>query len=110
MPTFYRIVKSNPPMLADFLSQRSLGRPLRRDTPEMRRSWEGVSVYDTLEAARETALRYPRIGEFIAEVQIPDNGPVGFEQTLADPHHYHMHGEPSDMLAMVFRVVSVVQR
>lgn len=104
MPSYYRIVKSNPPTVSDFLSQRSLGRPLRRDSPEVRRSWEGVSVYDRLEATRETARRYPRIGGFIAEVLVPNTGDVTFEQTLADPHHFDLHSEPWDMLAMVIGV------
>jgi hypothetical protein len=51
MPTFYRIVKTDPPTEADFLSHRARGIPLQRDTPELRRSWEGVSVYRTPEAA-----------------------------------------------------------
>ncbi len=61
MAIFYRIVKTDPPTVADFLSQKALGHPLRRDTPEHRRSWEWVSVYDTVEAAQQTAVRFPGI-------------------------------------------------
>ena len=68
MPIFYRIVRTNPPTEADFLSYEALGRPLYRDTPELRRSWEAVSVYDEVESARETVRRFPQIGTFIAEL------------------------------------------
>jgi hypothetical protein len=50
VPTFYRIVKTDPPTVADFLSYRAQGRRLIHDTPELRRSWEGVSVYDSIKA------------------------------------------------------------
>jgi hypothetical protein len=105
MPTFYRVVKSDPPTEEDFRSHKARGIPLRRDTPELRRSWEGVSVYDAEEKAREAIARFPRIGQFIAEVRIAEGGPVTFEQTTDDPHHYDLWGEPGDMLTAVIRVL-----
>jgi hypothetical protein len=103
MPTFYRIVQTDPPTEADFLSYRAQGRRLVRDTPELRRSWEGVSVYDSFGRARSVALRYPRIGTFIAELEIAEDGPVRYAQTLSDPRHFDLWGEPGDMLATVRR-------
>jgi hypothetical protein len=76
----------------------------------MRRSWEGVSVYDTFDATRETAIRYPRIGQFVAEVLVPDVGDVTFEQSLADPHHFDLHGEPGRMFEMVVSVHPVIDQ
>ena len=107
MATFYRIVKTDPPTEADFLSYRALGIPLRRDTPELRRSWEGVSVYDTMEAALAIVVQFPRIGRFIAELSLAENGPVRFEQTSVNPRHYDLWGDASDMLVAVVRVVPV---
>jgi hypothetical protein len=107
VPTFYRILKTNPPTEADFLSYAALGRPLRRDTPELRRSWEGVSTYDTLDAARAIVANAPRIGRFIAELEIGEDGPVAFEQSGADPSHFDLFGTAADMLSAVRRVLPV---
>ena len=105
MATFFRIVKTDPPTEADFLSYKALGRPLLRDTPSQRRSWEGVSVTSTLEAARALTVRAPNLGRFIAELELVEGGAVRFAQTGGAPAHYDLWGEPRDMLAAVVRVV-----
>ena len=105
MATFFRIVKADPPTEADFLSYKALGRPLLRDTPSLRRSWEGVSVTSRLEAARALAARAPSLGRFIAVLELVEGGPVRFAQTGGAPEHYDLWGEPHDMLAAVVRVV-----
>jgi hypothetical protein len=105
MPTFYRVVRTNPPTEADFASHRARGVPLQHDTPEHRRSWEGVSVTSTLDAARGLAATFPRLGTFIAVLDLQEGGPVLFEQTLGSPTHYDLWGEPRAMLAAVVAVV-----
>jgi hypothetical protein len=100
-------VKTDPPTEADFLSHAARGLPLRRDTAAMRRSWERVSVYDTLEQARAVARRFPAIGTFITELRIDAGGPVVFERSGDDPHHFDLNGEPAEMLRMITRVVAV---
>jgi hypothetical protein len=104
MPTFYRIVRTDPPTEVDFASHRALGRRLRRDTPALRRSWEGVSVTSTEAAIRDLARRLPQLGRFIAVLSIPDHGPVRYEQSGESPAHYDLFGEPRDMLAAVVTV------
>lgn len=47
------------------------------------------------------------MGSYIAEVQIPVLGPIYFEQTGADPHHFTLWGDPVDLLARVTAVVRV---
>ena len=105
MPTFYRIVKSNPPTVADFLSYRALGVPRRRDTPELRESWEAVSVLNSLEAARSLLARVPTLGLYIAVLDVPDDGPVTYKQTGKLLAHFDLRGTPEDMLEMVQMVV-----
>jgi len=105
--TFYRIVKSDPPAESDFLSYRALGRPLLRDTPSQRRSWEGVSVTSTIDAARALAARAPSLGRFIAILELTETGPVRFGQTGGVRQHYDLWGESGDMLAAVVRVVPI---
>ena len=105
MATFYRVVQTNPPTEADFLSHKARGVPLRGDTPELRRSWEGVSVTSTLEAAQNLAARFPRLGQFIAILELSEGGPVRFEQTLESPTHYDLWGEAGKILMAVVAVV-----
>jgi hypothetical protein len=99
--TFYRIVRSDPPSEADFYSHHALGRRLRRDTPALRRSWEGVSVTSTEAAIRDLARRFPRLGRFVAVLSIADDGPVRYEQSGESSAHYDLFGEPREMLAAV---------
>lgn len=81
--------------------------PLRHDTPEYRRSWEGVSTTSTLEAAQSLAARFPRLGAFVAVLELEADGPVRFEQTLGAPTHYDLWGAPDDMLAAVVSVIAL---
>jgi hypothetical protein len=48
---FYRILEGPVPTLRDFTSFQALGRPLRRQTPELLRRWSGISVYETEDQA-----------------------------------------------------------
>jgi hypothetical protein len=104
--TFYRILEGSLPTLRDFTSFQALGRPLRRQTPELLRRWSGISVYETEEQARSTALWRPSIGRYIAAVRIEHDAPIELEQT-GDPDsgHYTLWGEPSEF---VVRIVSIV--
>jgi hypothetical protein len=46
----------------------------------MLHEWEGLSVFDTYEQARANAAKWTwRIGEYVAEVSIPDDMPVTVE-------------------------------
>lgn len=105
MATFYRIVKTNPPKEADFLSYRALGRSLLRDTPSQHRSWEGISVTSTLGAARALSARAPNLGRFSAVLELAEHSPVRFEQTGRTPEHYDLWGEPRDVMMAVIQVV-----
>jgi hypothetical protein len=108
MATFYRVVRHNPPTEQDFLSHTALGRRLpANSTPEIRRSWEGVSVRSTLPAVRALARQFPRIGSFIAVLEIADDSPVLVEKTGTSPTHYDLFGEASDMRAAVVAVFPV---
>lgn len=107
MPILYRVVKRNPPIEEDFFSPARLGRPLHRDTPALRRSWEGVSAADTESAARGLARRFPMMGAYIAVLDVPEDGSIQFEQTGADAHHFDLWAEPHELLARVVATVSV---
>jgi hypothetical protein len=106
--SFYRIVRSNPPTLADFLSNEAKGRRLQRPTPEAIRRWSGLSAYDTVGQARITALLYPRLGTFIAELHVRVNGTITSERwpDVADGR-FTLWGEPEEFLSLVAHVEPV---
>ncbi len=105
--TFWRIVQTNPPSESDFLSNEVQGKPPRDEAPETRRLWSGISVYATRLQARRTAITYPFLGAFLAEMRIPDDGRVRWEKTRGRGHHT-LWGDSRVMLECITRVVPVV--
>ena len=77
----FRSVKQNPPMRIDLLSYAAQGRaaPPSKD-PDFAHKWRGLSVFDSYRACRENAANFKwRMGEFIAELHIPDEAPLTYE-------------------------------
>lgn len=75
------------------------------------RLWRGVSVFDSEDRARSTATRFPKLGRFIAKLEI-DEASFIFERTTGSPGHYtsgplHRLGTPQALLARVIRVMPV---
>jgi hypothetical protein len=92
--TLYRLVRSNPPTLDDFMSYEALKVPPRRPlTSRQRDHWRGVSFYATQAAARLRARASPQLGSFIAEMQVPDEVQVRIEQGGRDLDHYNVWAE-----------------
>ncbi|MGH2588496.1 MAG: hypothetical protein ACRDJE_26540 [Dehalococcoidia bacterium] len=105
MATFYRIVKTNPPTVTDFLTDRQAR---RRPPPlEVLRLWDGRSVFDSEAIARDVALRFPVIGSYIAALDIAEDGTIVAERTLRRPGHYTLWGDTAAILARVVAVVPV---
>ena len=107
MAIFYRVVKTDPPTVRDFLSAKALGRPLRRDTPENRRIWDGISVLATADAARARVAQFPQMGTLIAVMNTSEDGSIPCEQTTPDPDHYTIWGSAADLLERVTSVLAV---
>ena len=107
MPTFYRVVGVNPPERQHFTSNKARGKPPRgpeRDDPEL---WEGLSVYNNEEAARIQAKRIPSLGSYLARLAIPTDSPISYKQTLTNPAHYTIWGDPEELLAIIEEIIDV---
>jgi len=105
--TFFRVTRSNPPTLSDFLSNTGKRRrPPRRDA-ETLRLWDGISVFDSEDSARQQVQRIPAIGGFIAAIHVPTAGPVHYEQTGNDRHHHTIWADAVYLYERVISVVSV---
>ena len=87
----------------DFLSNRAKGlkpRGLERDNP---REHEAVSHWDTLEKMRAVCLAFPKVGSYIAELHIPEDGPIE-AKAEHDPGHWNAWGKPEAFLQCIVAV------
>lgn len=72
---FYRIVQAERPTEDDFTSNYAKGRPPRameRENPEVHRS---ISVFARREEALAVQQTYPKLGSWIAEIELADAEP-----------------------------------
>jgi hypothetical protein len=101
VPTFYRIIKTARATLWDFQSAQERGQEFRRPLdPETYRISFGISVYDSLDAARANARLRPNLGTHIVAILITENGPIRFEQTTRKRNHYTLFGAAEDILRL----------
>jgi hypothetical protein len=101
--TFYRIVQTNPPALADFISDRDSGRSM--PGRKWLHTWDGFSVMDSEAGARELAAEYPRLGGYIAAIEVVEGSGIRTERTHNREGHYTMWGTPEVVMAHVRSVV-----
>jgi hypothetical protein len=104
---FYRLVRSNPSKLEDFLSNKAKGIPSARPDPEVELLWDGFSVYATETQARNQAKAKPWLGAYIAELVISDSDPITFRRTGTGRGHHTLWGEPAQLKAREVRDIDV---
>jgi hypothetical protein len=105
MRTLYRIVRSNPPTLADFVSNVGMGRPLPQD-PEAARLWSGISVNETEAQARRRARGLSNLGDYLAELRLEEGPFIRAERTTRSRGHYTtVWADPALLLSRVVRVL-----
>ena len=109
MPTFYRIARSDPPTTDDFVSLLAKGIQVRTDDPESLRLHSGISVSATEQQARTRARDMPWLGSYIAQLVIPETGPIRFARTLRVRGHHTLWGAPDSILACVVAVQPVMR-
>ena len=84
---------------SDFLSPTEQGRP--RPPHASATGWAGVSVFDTIEEAIAQAKRFPKLGQFIAELEVPDDIPMDGPH---DRGHFDLLDEPDAFAGWVIDV------
>ena len=105
---YYRIIQEELATEADFEPYAAQGRPAPSD-PYLRRLWQGISVYDSLERAMSQARKRPSLGAYVAELEIPWGRNIQAERTGHRRGHHTLWGEPKALLACVVRVVPVLR-
>jgi len=102
------VLRGSKPTERDFMSKAALGEPLRLPhTAKRRRIYEGVSMYATLESARQRARKLESQPTHIAPAVIPLDGPVTFEQTGNDSQHFTVWGTPAELVVLVLSPIEV---
>ena len=100
--TYYHSVRSASPDPADFKSQTQQGRAprgARAQNPDYVRWFNGVSVHDTPEQTRRNAEYFDwKIGEFVAEIVIPEGTVVTYER-LNEHGHGNLYNTTPEFLA-----------
>ena len=96
--SFFRVATAYPPPDADYLTARERGRtPALDASDQVRRSYDGLSAFDTEEAAKRIARRFKRLGTLIVRYDIPEGAGIGWEQSGGDPHHYDLFGDRKEL-------------
>lgn len=108
--TLYRIVNTDPPGRDDFRWYADLGqRPFRNDAFLMRVA-TGLSMFDTLDAARAKGMgKLWKSHGYVAELSLPDDDTVTIEKTAKDRNHFTVWADEELIRASVIRVVPIVE-
>lgn len=105
----YRIVKTNPPTEEDFTSNFERGLPGSGSELHNPDIHKGISVFGDLEdALRRRELRPERFGNYLAEIEWPEDDPlVVMLRPPRNPRSSHrtLLGEPRAFLRLVRRVL-----
>jgi hypothetical protein len=101
-PRFYRGIKEAVASVEDFESNAARGFPPRGAEVRLPKIYSGISVFDSLETARQR-LRVVSKVSHIAEVVVKGVGEI--EQTLG-PGHYTWWVDPAEAVNTVIRVFS----
>jgi hypothetical protein len=106
--SFYRIVRDSPPTRRDFTSNAAQGKQPRNPTPEVLRRWDGLSAFTTFDAALANARIFPRLGRFIAELRIVEDGTIVWEPHPGpDQAHVTLWGPIATFIESVIDVVPI---
>ncbi len=106
--TTFRIVKTDraydPLLLESFKSNYELGRNPRRAEIDFAPTHMGISVYLGQERALSTARAFPKIGEYVARVQLEPEMGAAFALT-AEPGHLTVWGRPLQLIRGLVDIV-----
>lgn len=101
----HRILQTEQPTQADFMSKAHLGIPCPVSDPEVRERWTGLSLFGSEEQARRVSRRLPMLGSYIAALDIPPAAGARAEPT-AGPGHYTIGGDPGASASLAGRGAS----
>ena len=89
----HRLLQTEQPAQADFMSKAHLGIPCPVSDPEVQARWTGLSLFGSEEQARRVSRRLPMLGSYIAALEIPPGAGARAEPTTG-PGHDTLGGDP----------------
>jgi hypothetical protein len=105
--TLLRIVRTEDPKPADFMPSWGRGLPPRDDPDEALLLWLGLSTWATARQAAKKARAWPTLGEYLAELKVPEHPAIVVRRTLSSAGHYSLWGDPRRIARYVERTFSV---
>jgi hypothetical protein len=101
----YRLTKNYEPTAEDFTSNAARGRPFPPNLhPDLHWLWDGLSAYEHADQALALAARSPRIGRYLATLNMTRSEEVRWLRTTASAGHYTIWGAPEELLKCVVSV------
>jgi hypothetical protein len=87
--SIYRIARTFPPGDDEYLTARQrYGSPAPQSSDAVKRSWDGLSAYDSLDRARRKAKQLKgRFGSLIVRYDIPEGSGITWEASFGGGHH-----------------------
>ncbi len=108
--TLYRVVKTSPPTEADYEThQDRLGKVPSKHPEHVKRSWDALSSFDSLDGALRLARAVPKLGDYIAQFDIPEGIGVTWEQS-GEEGHYDLRGDKAALRSCFVGIVAEVPR
>jgi hypothetical protein len=98
---FYRIARNKPAILEDLLSHEASGKVRPKRVPPER--WAAVSMFDTVENALTMLADLPKLGEFLAILELPDE--VRRERTGPSPGHYSVYETGENLIGYLINTI-----
>lgn len=104
---FYRIIDNHEPVTWYFMSNFARGKAPRRSEITNPASHRAVSMFSDLDGARYVQSRFPRMGRYIAVVDIDLAGGAVSVESDSDPTstHCELTAEPITLLGCVREVL-----
>jgi hypothetical protein len=103
----YRAIRRPEPRVGEFWSDFAHGEPPTRTQLREPLFWCGISTFSDIQKAKEKARTWWQ-GQFVAELQIPDDAAVIVRQTGRDPLHHSVMGTPEALRSLVRNVHPVL--
>lgn len=108
----HRIVRTDEDrsamVLDDFRSNSAVGAPTRGVERQYPVLHEGISMYEKLEAAEQTARAFPKLGRYVARVELTSGHGITYARWGARTH-LTVWAEPETLRALVTAIEPVRQ-
>lgn len=91
--SFFRIAKTYPPADDEYLTARQrYGDPAPKSSEAVKRSWDGLSAYDSAEGARHKAKQLKgKLGDLIVRFDVPEGSGITWVASFSGGH-YDLYG------------------